>query len=183
MRISIVACAADNNVIGYQHDMPWRLPEDMQRFKYLTIGKPVVMGMNTYATIGRPLGNRQNYVLTSAAGRARKMSGVRNLHTRLEGKELYFVGSLFEVFDEFRNSDKEIMVIGGQSVYEQAIPYVDTMYITEIYNEYQGDTFFPEFNALEWECAARSDDQLVSKEIEFSFTEYKRIKTFSPNQV
>lgn len=133
--ISIIVAAAENDVIGRQGELPWRLSDDLKRFKALTMGKPVVMGRKTYASIGRPLPGRQNIVIT-----------------RQEG----YVADGCDVVDspmaaiEAAGDAAEIMIIGGSHIYEAFLPKADRIYLTRVHAEVAGDAFLPELQADEW---------------------------------
>src|SRR3989344_7091005 len=130
--ILIIAAVAQNNVIGFKNRIPWHIPEDFKHFKDTTMGHPVLMGKNTFesimATLGKPLPGRTNLVLSQ-----------EDMEVP-EGVHLYH--SLDQAFSEWRN--KDLFVIGGASVYTQAMPHADTLYITHIAQPPEGDTSFPE---------------------------------------
>ncbi len=125
--IVLVAARAANGVIGRGGALPWRLPDDLARFKRITLGKPVVMGRKTYESIGRPLPGRANLVL-SARG------------ARFEGCETF--GSVDEVLA--RASDvSELCVIGGAEIYRAFLPIADRLELTEVEADVEGDAYFP----------------------------------------
>ncbi len=134
--ISIIAAMAKNNVIGYQGKMPWRLPAELAYFKKSTLDKTLLMGRRTFNSIGRPLPDRRNWVLSQQA----------DLH--LPGCEIY--SSLQDVWQKFTHSTEELMVIGGGNLYQQVLPLADRLYLTFIECEPLGDTFFPAWNPDEW---------------------------------
>lgn len=123
----IVACAHDN-VIGYEGDMPWHLPADLKYFKKITMGKPIIMGSNTYRSIGRPLPGRKNIVIS------------RNPDFEAPGCDI--ARSLGEAVSLAGNVE-EIMVIGGAKIYALALPLAHRVYLTEIDLKCPGDTYFP----------------------------------------
>lgn len=138
--ISLIAAVAENGVIGASGSLPWRLSTDMKRFRRLTTGKPVVMGRATYASLGRPLPDRDNIVLTSHP---------------LEDQGVTVVRSLDEALAAGRRSAQrlgsdEIMVIGGGVLYAAAIERADRLYITHVRSAPQGDTVFPQISEDEW---------------------------------
>lgn len=140
--VSIIVGAAENGVIGRDGDMPWKLSTDLKRFKALTLGKPVIMGRKTWASIGRPLPGRPNIVIT------------RDKDFQAEGAHV--VGSLAEAlslgqkFASETGAD-EICVIGGGNVYAQALPMVDYVHLTRVLASIEGDTFFPELDSHQWQ--------------------------------
>jgi dihydrofolate reductase len=131
--VSLIVAHANQNVIGFKGDMPWSLPADLKRLKNLTEGNTIVMGRNTLDTLGKPLPNRKNVVLT------------RNEEFVSEGVEV------IHHIDEIKNLEGKIFIFGGADVYEQTMPLVDEMYITRIHETFAGDTFFPEYDITEWE--------------------------------
>jgi dihydrofolate reductase len=137
VRISLIAAMARNRVIGIENRLPWNLPEDLKRFRALTTGRPIVMGRKTYESIGRPLPNRENRIVTRQQGWS--APGVK------------VFASLFEALSapvaEGLNSD-EMFVIGGGEIYRQALPLVDRLYLTVIDQDFEGDAYFPDFSGL-----------------------------------
>jgi len=142
MIISIIAAIANNRVIGDKNRLPWNLPADMKHFKRLTIDKPIIMGSLTYESIGRPLPDRDNIVLTK--DRNYKALGCKIAYSLDQAL------ALAEKSDLGRKS-KEVMICGGASIYEQYLPITDKMYLTIIEADFKGDVFFPEFNMEQWE--------------------------------
>jgi len=131
--ISIIVAMAKNRVIGKDNDMPWgRLPVDLKHFKKITSGHPIIMGRKTFESIGRPLPNRRNIVLSSQ-------------DIKIDGCEVF--PSLEEAINAL-NNEEEIFIIGGGYVYKQALPLANKLYLTYIDLEIQGDTFFPEYEHL-----------------------------------
>ena len=136
MRIALIAAMANNNVIGKDNDMPWHLPDDLKFFKSKTVGKPVIMGRKTFESIGsRPLPNRPNFVVS------------RNSDLKLEGVEVF--SSVDDVLATLSNVD-EVIIMGGGQLYKEMLPRADRLYLTLIDAEIEGDTFFPNWQALAW---------------------------------
>jgi dihydrofolate reductase len=133
-RISLIAAMAHNRVIGRDNAIPWRLPAEMKWFKSTTMGKPILMGRKTYASIGRPLPGRHNIVLT------------RNREFRAEGCTVVY--SIEEAI--MAAGDQELMVIGGAYLYAQMLPQADCLYLTYISADIEGDTYFPAFSHDDW---------------------------------
>jgi len=127
---------AENRVIGAHGALPWRLPADLRRFRRLTMGKPVVMGRRTHASIGRPLPGRANIVLTRDEGY--RSEGCRVVHSVAAA-----LGAAGEVADE-------TMVIGGAEVYRQFLPLADRIELTVVRCTFDGDTRFPDLDEREW---------------------------------
>ena len=128
--ISLIVAHDKNRVIGYENKMPWHLPGDLQYFKEMTMGKPIIMGRKTFESIGRPLPGRRNIVIT------------RNKQYHSDGIEI--VSSLDEALMLTKN-DEEVMIIGGEQIFRLALPLANRLYITQINAEFNGDTFFPSY--------------------------------------
>ena len=133
--ISIIAAVASNGVIGGSNRLLWHISEDLKRFKAITSGHPVVMGRKTFESLGRPLPNRTNVVIT------------RNSAYSAEGVRV--VASLEEAIALF-SGDEEVFVIGGGEIYTQALPIADKLYLTIVEYPYKGDTMFPEWDKSQW---------------------------------
>jgi dihydrofolate reductase len=137
--ISLIVAAATNNVIGNDGDLPWRLSDDLKRFKAVTMGKPIVMGRITFESIGRPLPGRQNIVITRQEGFVAGGCDV--------------VRSTAEAVEAAAGAD-EIMVIGGSQIYAAFLPIADRIYLTRVHTEVEGDAFFPSLDEAEWRESA-----------------------------
>ena len=151
--ITLIAAVSDNNVIGYQDKIPWRIPEDLERFKKLTLGNPIVMGRKTFQSLPRkPLPDRKNVVVTRHPGLLREYlnQGVivaTDVHTALRVAE---------------HHGRNIYVIGGQQIYAETIDLAHRLEITKVKGEFQGDAFFPEIDSTRWKEIARNDRQSYS---------------------
>ena len=154
--LSAIAAMSTNRVIGRENQLPWRLPADLRHFKTLTTGQVILMGRKTYESIGRPLLNRTNLVLT------------RNRGFRAEGIET--VASLEEAKARAAAlGHHELMIIGGADLYQQTLPLVQKLYITLIREEIEGDAYFPAWNPAEWEETERQD-HLADAENPYAFS-------------
>lgn len=131
---------ARNGVIGRDNALPWRLPADLQRFKALTTGHPVVMGRKTYESLGRPLPNRTNIVVTR--DRAFAPEGVQVAHSLDEALALASAAL---------PADRLVFVIGGENLYAQILPRADRLYVTLVDAEIDGDARFPPFDWQQWQ--------------------------------
>lgn len=140
--VTLVVAVAANGVIGRDGGLPWRLPEDLRRFKAATLGKPVVMGRKTFESIGRALPGRHNIVLTRRQD-YRPAEGAVTVVTDLDGA-LRAAGDAAEV-----------MVIGGAEVYALALPLASRILLTRVEAEVAGDTRFPSLDPREWRAVAR----------------------------
>lgn len=159
-RVSIVAALARNRAIGRDNTMPWRLPEDLKRFKRLTMGHTVIMGRKTFESIGSPLPGRSNIVITRS--RDWSPSGCVVVHS-------------LEAALTASAESREAFVIGGAQIYALAMPYTQHLYMTEIERDFEGDTFFPEIDRSYW-CEV-SRERRVSRgadAFDYAFVEYER---------
>ena len=152
--ISLIVAASTNNVIGTKGDLPWRLSDDLKRFKATTMGKPIIMGRLTWESIGRPLPGRQNIVITRQPGYS------------AEGCDV--VASVDEAL-EAAGAVPEVMVIGGGDIYRQLLPRASRIYLTRVEAEIEGDTFFPELHESEWEVVSSEAHEADEKNA-YAFT-------------
>ncbi|MGD9591510.1 MAG: dihydrofolate reductase [Candidatus Berkiella sp.] len=154
-KISIVVAMSDNGMIGQNNQLLWHLPNDLKHFKALTLNKPIIMGRKTYESIGKPLPNRQNIILTNA--RYLQLPGCNVVH------------SVNEALDISENA-QEIMIIGGGEIYKLFMPLVSTMHITYVHTQLPGDVSFPIFNQNEWQETSRQDFNKDDKHLyDYSF--------------
>lgn len=154
--ITIVAAVARNGCIGKDGDLPWRIPEDMKRYRTITMGKVVVMGRKTWESIPerfRPLPGRTNVVLTRDAG-YRLPAGVERF------------GSLTEALAAHAGDD--VVINGGGAVYAEAMDRADALDVTHVHRDVDGDTFFPAIDSVVWKETVREDHD------GFSFVTYRR---------
>lgn len=140
--ISLIVAASENNVIGVQGELPWRLSGDLKRFKALTMGKPIVMGRKTYESIGRPLPGRQNIVVSRQAD--------------FEADGCDVVLSIDAAIAAAGDAD-EIMIIGGSHIYQEFLPRAGRIYLTRVQANVAGDVYLPELAADEWREVAREE--------------------------
>jgi len=155
MRISLIVALARNRVIGRDNQLPWRLSADLQHFKGLTMGKPIVMGRKTYESIGRPLPGRTNIVVTRDSSFS--AAGCRVVH------------SIDEALVAAGGAD-EVMIMGGENLYSQLLPRADRLYLTEVQAEVSGDAWFPEFDETQWQELERESHRADEKnEFDYDF--------------
>jgi len=155
--IKIIVAMSNNRFIGNNNELIWKLSSDLKRFKELTTGHPVVMGRKTYESIGRPLPNRRNIIIT------------RNLEYEVEGCET--VSSLEEALLLTNNN---CFIIGGGEIYKQSLEVADKIYLTLVHKDFEGDTSFPELGK-EWATIDTKDFEADEKnEYNYSFIEYDR---------
>lgn len=133
--LSIIVAVADNDVIGSGNQLPWRLPDDLRRFKALSLGKPIVMGRKTFDSIGRPLPGRLNIVVS------------RQRDLQITG--CCVVASLGDAIAAAQPAP-EIVIVGGADIYRQALPQVTTIHLTRVHADIPGDVLFPTLAANEW---------------------------------
>ena len=132
MTISFVVAVAENGVIGRDNGLPWRLPADLQHFKRVTLGKPVLMGRKTWDSIGRPLPGRHNIVIS------------RQPHLAIEGCTV--VATVDQALDLTREQ-AEVMVIGGAEIFKQLLPRSERLYLTRVHAHVPGDVHLPDLGA------------------------------------
>lgn len=133
MIISIVAALSENNVIGLKNKLPWHIPEDLKHFKKITLGKPIIMGRNTYVSIGRVLPNRRNMIITR--NKKYSVSGATIAHSLDEA---------LNICRKTAASNPEVCIIGGAEIYKHALPLAHRLYLTRVHATYAGDAFFPD---------------------------------------
>lgn len=165
--LSYVVAMAQNGVIGRNNDLPWRLPKDLAYFKRVTMGYPIIMGRKTFDSIGRPLPGRCNIVVT------------RQAEWRAEGVEV--VNSLDQALELARDKAQaadldQVMLIGGATLFEQAMPWVQRLYLTEVHADVEGDVYFPDFDRDIW-CESEREDCFADGEnpFDYSFVVYNPI--------
>ncbi len=161
MSISIIVAMADNRAIGINNELPWHLPADLKWFRQNTTGKPVLMGRKTYDSIGRPLPNRRNIIVS------------RDASLQIEGCE---VVANAEAAVELCSGAEEVMVIGGASFYEQMLAHAQKLYLTFVHTTIEGDAFFPEIDFSQWEVIERIDNKAdEANAFDYSFVVYQRV--------
>ena len=135
MSLTIIVAVADNDVIGSGNQLPWRLPDDLKRFKQLSLGKPIVMGRKTFDSIGRPLPGRLNIIVS------------RQRELRIAGCRV--VTSLDDALAAAEPAP-EVVIVGGADIYRQVLPRVTTIHLTRVHAQVAGDVHFPKLAANEW---------------------------------
>ena len=158
--ISLIVAASTNRVIGVQGQLPWRLSDDLRRFKSLTMAKPIVMGRKTWESIGRALPGRQNIVITRQPGFV------------AEGAEVVIspVGALRAAGDA-----DEVMIIGGGQIYDLFLPKASRVYLTQVLIELDGDAWFPALDPADWQLVdSEAHAASEANEYEFEFRTYER---------
>ena len=158
MIISLIAAMDRNNVIGKGNKLPWKLSADLKRFKELTLGKPVIMGRKTFESIGKPLPNRINIVIT------------RDKNYKANG---CIAANSAEEALKAASGNQEVMVIGGEQVFKEFLPMAGKMYLTFIDENFEGDAYFPEYNKTEWKEARRENRK--DNSLKYAFVDFERI--------
>lgn len=158
MIISLIAAIGKNGVIGKDNSLPWKLPADMKRFKELTLGKPVLMGRKTFESIGKPLPDRKNIILT------------RDKSYKAEGCIIAY--SADEALKVARGSE-EIMIAGGEQIFREFLPKANRMYLTFIDKDFGGDAYFPEYNKNEWKEVKREEHE---NDYKYAFVDLERVR-------
>lgn len=161
MTIAIAVATGENKEIGKNNQLLWHMPADLKFFKQTTSGHTVIMGRKTFDSVGKPLPNRRNIVIT------------RDTDLRIAGAEV--VNSLDEALSITQNEEKPVFIIGGAEIYRQALPKTDLLYLTTIHHQFDADTFFPEFDRNEWEVLSSEPHQADEKnKYDYTFEVLKR---------
>ena len=167
MKIAMIVAMAENNAIGINNKMPWYLPGDLRYFKAVTMGKPIIMGRKTFESLRKPLPGRTNIVIT------------RDPSWKREGVTI--VNTLKAAFDTakdvaFINGAKEIMVIGGAQIYQQALPFAHKIYLTRVHKSFEADTFFPDIDKQQWnETFIEKHETEGCETLKYAYTVLERI--------
>lgn len=153
----IIVAMTRDRVIGKDNQMPWHLPEDLKLFKKLTSGNTVIMGRRTYQSIGKPLPNRNNIVISKSKIDIPGADGCQSLEEAMAKAEGF---------------GKKIFFIGGAEIYRQALPLADYLYISWLKQDHPGDAYFPEYNQSEWQAVSEKEyhdfTNILYKKIRFS---------------
>ena len=166
MHISLIVAVTENDVIGKDNKLLWRLPSDMQRFVKLTMGKPIVMGRKTFQSIGKPLKGRDNIVITS------------DKTFQVEGA--FVVYSVEQAIEKAKQcaqtrNEEEIMVIGGEQIYQQTLEFASYIYLSRVHTKMEGDAFFPSPDKTIWQEISHELCPADNKnDFDYSYIVYKR---------
>ena len=158
-KISLIVAMSQNSVIGLNNQLPWHIPEDLKNFKKITLNHCVIMGRKTYDSIGKPLKDRRNIVIS------------RNNSLLINGVEV--VNSLDKAISMVDDSS-EIFIIGGEQIYTISLSLATHLYITKVNANYKGDAFFPDFIQNDWREVGR-EDLISESNLNFSFLKYEKI--------
>ncbi|MCF8282058.1 MAG: dihydrofolate reductase [Bacteroidales bacterium] len=161
--VSAIVATARNLVIGHENQIPWYLPADLKYFKKMTTGHHVIMGRKSFQSIGRPLPNRTNVIITRDLFFV--ATGCTIVHSLEEALELAEA-----------NGETEAFIIGGGEIYHKSWPYLDRLYLTEVDTEPEGDVFFPAVNEMEWrELSSEAHPADEKNEFGFVFRILERV--------
>ncbi len=161
MILSLIAAVSKNNVLGKDNQLIWHLPADLRHFKNITSGHTIIMGRKTFDSIGKPLPNRRNIVVT------------RQRDFQPEGCEVF--NNLQRAIDACIG-EEEAFIVGGAEIYKQSMDAADKIYLTRIDKLFEGDAFFPEFSLSEWRLSKYERHHADEKnQYEYSFSEFERI--------
>jgi dihydrofolate reductase len=158
--ITLIVALDAQRGIGVNNTLPWRLPEDLAHFKRITSGHPIIMGRKTFDSIGRPLPNRRNIVVTRNP--AWRHEGVEAVTSLADAVALAGTGAAF--------------IIGGAQVFAESMGIADQMIVTEIAHTFECDTFFPPFAPGEWTETAREPHHSDANGFDYSFVTYSKVK-------
>ena len=153
--LSIIVAIANDNVIGKDNKLIWHIPEDLKRFKSITTGHTMVMGRKTFESLGRILPNRKHVILCN------------DMELNIDDENVEVLGDISKL-DKYINSDEEIFVIGGATIYKLLMPYAKKLYITKINQDFVGDVYFPEIKEDEWQEVKR-ESGLKNEENPFDY--------------
>lgn len=158
--IKIIVAISENNVIGSDNKLIWSLPNDLKRFKRLTEGSSVIMGRKTYESIGKPLPNRENIIIS------------RNLNYKVDNCKIFN-----RLDSALKYCDNNCYIIGGGEIYKQSIIIADKINLTVVHENFTGDTYFPDFLNKGWKEVYRERNRIDNNhKYEYSFIDYEKIR-------
>lgn len=156
---SIIVAVSKNGVIGKDNSLIWHIPEDLKRFKELTMGKKIVMGRKTFESLPCVLPNRQHIVLT------------RDKNYEFNHNQVEVVTDLNKIIDMYKDSDEEVFIIGGGEIYTMFLDYTKKLYITEVLKDFKGDTYFPKINTTDWTLVCKSPTY-TNNNLDYRYLDY-----------
>jgi len=163
MMLTAIAAMSENYTIGKDNQLPWHLPADLKHFKSITVGHPILMGRKTFDSIGKPLPNRMNIIMT------------RDNEFQADG--CHVVSSVDEALDCAKNEQvEEVFVIGGAEIYKQLLPQIKRVHLTIVHHEFDGDVYFPKLREDEWKEISRERHMAdLDNPHEYSFVTLERV--------
>lgn len=166
----MIAAIAENAVIGVDNKLPWHLPGDLQYFKSVTMGKPLLMGRKTFESLGKPLPGRPHIIIT------------RDKHYNVDSFQncyvVHDVGEVLRLAENLAlvNTSDEVVVIGGAEIYKVMLPKAERLYVTEVHANVDGDTYFPDYDKTQWREVGRELFKASgSNPYDYSFVVFARI--------
>ena len=159
--LSIIVAKAKNNTIGKNNKLLWNLHDDLKRFQDITTGHTIIMGRKTFDSMGKPLENRNNVILT------------HNKDFKIEGKNIEIVHSVMDL-QKYIAEEQENFVIGGAMIYNLLMPYVTKLYVTEIHKDFEGDSFFPKINLDIWKEVSRKKGPKEENNLDYDYVIYEK---------
>ena len=160
--LSIIVAKAKHNTIGKDNKLLWNIPDDLKRFKELTINHNIIMGRKTFESIGRILPNRKHIIFS------------QNPDFKIDNENIEIVHSMLQI-QQYIEDENENFVIGGAMIYNLLMPYVTKMYVTEIDKDFEGDTVFPRINTEVWQEVSREDGPKDEEnDFKYQYVVYKR---------
>jgi len=163
MKISIIAAMSDNRVIGRDGGLPWHLPSDLKRFKFLTMGHAVIMGRKTYESVGKALPGRRCIIITK--------QGDYKAH------DIFVAHSIGQALGFVDKTETEVFILGGETIYNLTLDIATHMYLTVVHATINGDTLFPKFDISNWTLTSEENHQADKRnQYAYSFREYERAK-------
>ncbi|OGS70936.1 MAG: diacylglycerol kinase [Flavobacteria bacterium RIFCSPLOWO2_12_FULL_35_11] len=160
--VTIIAAIAENNALGKDNQLIWHLPGDLKRFKKTTLNHVVIMGRKTFESLGKPLPNRTNILIT------------RDKNYKTEG--CVVVNSLKEALETAAKEDENPFILGGAEIYKQALPFTDKLDVTFVHHQFDADVFFPEIDKTIWKETSREDFKAdENNKYDYSFVTFERI--------
>ena len=160
--LSIIVAKAKNNTIGKDNKLLWNIPDDLKRFKELTINHNIIMGRKTFESIGKILPNRKHIIFS------------QNPDFKIDNENIEIVHSMLQI-QQYIEDENENFVIGGAMIYNLLMPYVTKMYVTEIDKDFEGDTVFPRINTEVWQEVSREDGPKDEEnDFKYEYVVYKR---------
>jgi dihydrofolate reductase len=161
--LSAIVALAKNRAIGKENKLLWHISEDLRRFKTITSGHTIIMGRKTFESLPSILPNRHHIVLT------------KDKNYKIENSDITIVHSIGELLPLLTNPEEEYFVIGGAQIYKKLLPLCDKLYLTQIHQEFEGDSFFPLFSMEEWEIVEESEIMIEKKtSIPYTFITLQR---------
>ena len=143
--LSIIVAKANNNVIGGNNELLWHLSKDLKRFKEITTGKTIIMGRKTFESLPKVLPNRHHVILTS------------NKNYTVDSDSVTVINNVKEIIEKYTSATEEAFIIGGGEIYNLLLPHTNKLYLTRIYKDFEGDTFFPNIDLSNWEVSYKSE--------------------------